>query len=181
MKIFVVDDEKPLVDLVGGFLDRLNHTHREFTDPREALRAIDHTVDLVIADVSMPQLDGFRLALRVAAVLGMSPPRTLLISGNDQAEQLKWASPSMVIGVLPKPFTCADLQSVLEVLQQTRSRCPGVLMPICPCGVNGVSSRLSKRRPCDNSDYASCRFYGTACGKSLQQWIGDRRWDLSPT
>ena len=122
----------------------------------------------------MPQLDGFRLALRVAAVLGMSPPRTLLMSGDNHAEQLTWASPAMVIGVLAKPFTASDLLPILDLLEQARRRCPGVLMPLCPCAGKGATVGLIGRRRCDTADYAACRFYSTTCGKSLQDWIGNR-------
>jgi len=72
--IVLVDDDEMALESMSAILRRLEQDVRPHSDPRVALLDLGEDVDLVLADVTMPVLDGFRVALRVTALLGSSPP-----------------------------------------------------------------------------------------------------------
>jgi DNA-binding response OmpR family regulator len=62
--IFVVDDEPVIASTLGLILSHEGFDVRPFTDPLEALQALQEKApDLVIADVVMPGLSGIELAI----------------------------------------------------------------------------------------------------------------------
>jgi len=68
--IFIVDDEAPLRALVRHFLEKEGFTVREAGCALDVFRVIEDDIpDLILLDVSMPEMDGFQLA----AILKESP------------------------------------------------------------------------------------------------------------
>ena len=65
-RILVVDDEHIIADSLHGFLSRLSNDEIEpfkAYSGREAISILETTkIDIVIADIRMPQMDGFKLA-----------------------------------------------------------------------------------------------------------------------
>ena len=62
IRIFVVDDEKDLTDLLHYQLGKEGFEVKFSNNPFEALgKARDFNPDLIILDVMMPDLDGFQL------------------------------------------------------------------------------------------------------------------------
>ena len=71
LTVWVVDDEPSLVELAEIVLQRSGFAVRTFTDPRDAVEAVDDELpDLLVLDVVMPHLRGPQLlaALRQAGV-----------------------------------------------------------------------------------------------------------------
>ena len=65
-KILVVDDERPIVDILKINLQKENYTVFEAYDGEEALskaQAIDP--DLILLDVMLPKLDGFSVCKKI--------------------------------------------------------------------------------------------------------------------
>jgi CheY-like chemotaxis protein len=184
MDVLIVDDEHWIASGLGSFLSSLGHEVQICTDSVSAVDAVSQStnLDLVIADVAMEQLDGFRIALRVAALLGATPPRTLLMSGNDYIDRMTSMSPTMVIGLIRKPFSFLSLTPLIEFLEQTRTCCPGKLGAFC--SARQLGSGLHRRKTdvlCDSGDYSTCPHYETACGRRVQEWISmGRNWQRLP-
>ncbi len=66
--IVVVDDEAAIVESTAGILDSLGYRVKTFTDSRDALHFIRHNaneVDLLISDLTMPQLTGLELIRKI--------------------------------------------------------------------------------------------------------------------
>ena len=58
-KILVIDDEAAIVDLVRQALDMYGHNVETATNGREGITKFDsNCFDLVITDISMPDIDG---------------------------------------------------------------------------------------------------------------------------
>ena len=182
MIVFVVDDEKPVLSVMASALTPLGHAVSAFSSPCDVVASLTPDVDLVISDVSMPEMDGFQLAEKVAQTLGDSPPRTLLMTGRDPDGRLASSSTAAVIGLLYKPFSLSNLYTVLHLLEQTRTLCPGRIGPFC------ASVRRERENPaveglCESPHYATCPHYDTDCGRRLRDWISttgnwesSRRW-----
>jgi DNA-binding NtrC family response regulator len=106
--VLIVDDDPQILRLVQRILGGRAVKVLSAPRPSEALRICDsETVDLLISDVLMPEMDGNRLADRV---LKLRPEtRVLLISGvRDGA-----AAKNGRVKFLKKPFFPADLIRVL--------------------------------------------------------------------
>jgi DNA-binding response OmpR family regulator len=61
-RIYVVDDEPDMVDLLATVLRGEGHEVETYTDGRTALaRVLEQPPDLLLLDLMMPDLDGFEL------------------------------------------------------------------------------------------------------------------------
>jgi len=102
--VLIVDDDPQILRLVAEMLKPRNVTILLAPRPLEALQICEHqTIDLLISDMRMPEMDGVNLAQRV---LKLHPEASvLLISGHFQeappaAKQIRF---------LAKPFFPSEL------------------------------------------------------------------------
>jgi DNA-binding response OmpR family regulator len=105
-KVFVVDDERQIADLVSRYLRAAQFDVETFYDARSALlRANDCLPDILISDIVMPDMDGVTLA----NTLRLKNPscKVVLTSGNPdwkiRADGLDGFT------LLPKPFSLKEL------------------------------------------------------------------------
>jgi len=106
--ILVADDDPEFRHTISDILAHVDHTILTAADGYEAIRTVtDRHIDLLIADIRMPGIDGFELARQVKV---MRPRlRVIYISGYDLDEQ-KAVGP--VFGpILHKPVRPEDLRS----------------------------------------------------------------------
>jgi CheY-like chemotaxis protein len=114
--ILVVDDEPLLRQNLSKFLAVLGHDVLVAGNGREALAVIERSsVDLVITDVNMPDMDGLEL---LNALRGRMPPLpTVVMSGGGRFDKDMLLQSAKVLGAvvsLAKPFSLADLKSAVE-------------------------------------------------------------------
>jgi len=109
--VLIVDDEPQILRLVEKMLGASGVNVLLAPRPSEALRICEMTpVDVLISDVSMPEMDGVRLAERV---LKLHPTASvLLISG--QYKDVPPAAKAARIRFLKKPFFPSQLVAVLR-------------------------------------------------------------------
>ena len=69
------------------------------------------TIDLVILDISMPELDGFTCLRRIRQI---SEVPVLISSGLSQTITEDDVRHHRAQGILPKPFTLESLQQIVE-------------------------------------------------------------------
>jgi CheY-like chemotaxis protein len=109
--VLIVDDDPQILRLVQRILGGRPVKVLSAPRPLEALRICEsETIDLLISDVQMPEMDGNRLADRV---LKLRPETSvLLISGVKEASSVK----NVRVKFLKKPFFPADLIRLLNEL-----------------------------------------------------------------
>jgi signal transduction histidine kinase/CheY-like chemotaxis protein len=117
--ILLVDDEKSIADVTAGMLERLGYkvTMRISSyDALEAFRNLADRIDLLIADLNMPQMTGLQLYREIRKIR----PDIKVIICTGFSEQLG-SSTSKSIGIqgfLHKPVVMSDLarcvRSVLD-------------------------------------------------------------------
>ena len=114
-RVLYVDDEEALVLLASRVLSRLGHQISSFTDPKEALaafRARPQDYDVVVTDLSMPQMSGFEFA---GQVLGVRPGMpVLMMTGHVRADDETNARTIGIREVILKPTTMDDLCRILN-------------------------------------------------------------------
>ncbi len=114
-RILFVDDEVLQVDLVTQMLDRMGYRITAFTRSDEALRVFrddPEAFDLVITDMTMPNLTGERLAREIMAIRPLIP--VILCTGySDQISEEKAASLG-IQGFAMKPLVMAELNALIR-------------------------------------------------------------------
>jgi len=114
-RILYIDDESALVFLVTRYLTRLGYQVTGTSDPREALRVFDADpggFDLVVTDLSMPQMSGFDVARAIRARREAVP--VLMMSGYLRPEDRARAAALGVREILLKPSTVDDLGAAID-------------------------------------------------------------------
>lgn len=114
-KVFVVDDEKQIARLLSVALRQSEFDVETFFDARSALeRAILCLPDVLVSDITMPEMDGITLA---ETIRERNPNcRIILISGNPTWGVRGALQPSRVDGftLLMKPFAIKELLSLIK-------------------------------------------------------------------
>jgi CheY-like chemotaxis protein len=119
LKIFVVDDEPSICSTLATILRHDGYDVTAFTNPLEALWAIESLrPNLVITDVSMPELNGIELGIRIRAKLPSC--KVLLFSGqaatSDQLSNAKMRGHEF--DILTKPVQPRDLLTEIKFIAE---------------------------------------------------------------
>ncbi|HZK74588.1 MAG TPA: response regulator [Clostridia bacterium] len=116
-EIVLVDDDRVIQKMVGGFLERTGYRVRKASDGIEALELIhEHVPDLVITDVRMPELNGIELTSRLRSHHRTAGVPVLMFSDMGEAHD---ALAGYAVGAddyLPKPFELAILEAKVQAL-----------------------------------------------------------------
>jgi CheY-like chemotaxis protein len=109
-RVLFVDDEPALADISCRMLTRLGYQVDVRTSPVEALEAFrvhPSRYDLVITDLTMPQMTGLQLARRLIAIRPELP--VILCTGFGDQDTEARAGASGIRTVLLKPLILRDL------------------------------------------------------------------------
>ncbi|MBL8600418.1 MAG: response regulator transcription factor [Myxococcales bacterium] len=125
-RLLVVDDDPHLRDVVSYALAREGHQITLCANGREALDALNldeaaRRFDLVVLDVTMPELDGLELCRRIRASAQRALPIVFLSSRDEEIDKVL----GLELGgddYLTKPFSvrelCARVKAVLRRAEQ---------------------------------------------------------------
>jgi DNA-binding NtrC family response regulator len=112
--ILVVDDRSDIGRLTQDILETAGYVVLPTSDPLEALRLsrrMSGNIDLLLADVGMPLMDGHELAQRMTEL--HPDMKVMLMSGSHEVGTVEtgWA-------FIEKPFTVKELlQKVVDTLE----------------------------------------------------------------
>jgi len=118
-RVLIVDDDPLVRGAIGACLRHSGYVVHEASDGRKALTFLSHrSVELVIADILMPDLDGIELVMRLS---DRHPDiKILAISGEGQFGPGPFLTMASHLGAhrtLAKPFDPAQLlQAVEEII-----------------------------------------------------------------
>lgn len=114
--IVIVDDELPVAELGREILVNLGYRVAVYNDPNQAyqdLSAADMAIDLLITDLTMPEMGGLDLAKKLRS-RNLNWPILLWTGFADKAEAAD-LSAGAISRVLRKPFT---IESLAEAVHQ---------------------------------------------------------------
>lgn len=112
--ILVVDDERPILDLIRSFLGPKGIECVTTTDPREALDLLARrSFDLVVTDIHMQGLDGVELLERVREIDGGA--LVILMTGQPSVDTAVRSLKANAYDYVTKPF---DLEEFLDVVDR---------------------------------------------------------------
>lgn len=114
LKIFLVDDDRDLVEMMSLVLADRGHVVDTAHNGRQAVdRCLTHEYDIVFMDIRMPQMNGVDSFL---AIRTLRPGiRVYLMTGYSFELLTAQAMAGGVAGVLQKPL---DMRHVLQLISQ---------------------------------------------------------------
>lgn len=122
-RILLVDDEDAIVKLEKQMLERLGYKIEERVSSIEALKVFNakpDAFDLVITDMTMPNLTGDRLAKRLMSIRQDIP--VIICTGFSERISSESAAALGVKGLLLKPVVKSDMaRMVRKVLDEAKS------------------------------------------------------------
>ena len=124
LTVLVVDDDPKLREVVGYALRREGYTIVEARDGAEALTLVaERRFDLLVVDVSMPEVDGFEFVRRVRAD-DQQTPVLFLSARSDEIDRIL----GLELGgddYVTKPFSTRELVTRVKVILRRLTRGPG--------------------------------------------------------
>ncbi len=123
-RVLYVDDDEALVFLAGRMLGGLGYRVTGFISPRAALAAFEaapEAFDIVVTDLSMPQISGSDFARAVLAIRPEIP--VLMTSGYVRPEDADAARALGIRELIAKPDTVEELGDAIDrALRSDRTR-----------------------------------------------------------
>ena len=117
--ILLVDDEKSIADVTTGMLERLGYkvtVRISSYDALEAFRNLADRIDLLIADLTMPQMTGLQLYREIRKI--RPDIKVIICTGFSEQLDSRNSKSIGIEGFLHKPVVMSDLarcvRSVLD-------------------------------------------------------------------
>ena len=111
--VYMVDDEEDILSITKLILENGGYKVRTFLEPQKALEAIKtESPDIVITDISMPEMDGIQLMEQLNKIRPHIP--VVVLSGFVSKEVCLDALACGVTSILEKPCEPSQLVTVLQ-------------------------------------------------------------------
>jgi flagellar protein FlaH len=115
-RILVVDDEPQIRDLMNNILFDAGYEVIQASDGREALERVrQERPDLVLLDVTMPEMNGFEVVRNLRGIPSMGDTPVILMTGLDAAEGEKAAIKLGVEHYITKPAQPGIVEATIRV------------------------------------------------------------------
>ena len=115
-EILVLDDEKSYADMLSFILQKEGYRTITFYEPKKALEHLRHNVvDLIVSDISMPEVDGVEFLRRFMGY-GVETP-VIMISAYGTIDSAVGAMKLGAFDYISKPFKPDELLVVISRLE----------------------------------------------------------------
>jgi CheY-like chemotaxis protein len=112
--LLVVDDESITRRLVMYTLKALNVEVVGAGDGQSALElASTHSIDMMLVDINLPQMDGFTLIQKLKAMPHLSDVPLITFSARSNPQDEARAQELGATGFLSKPFSTQELRTLV--------------------------------------------------------------------
>ncbi len=116
LDILIVEDHEPMRAMLRKTLERAGVSAiREAANGAEALKLLaSRPADLILADQTMPEMDGLTFVARVRADPRCAHARIVMLSGHADGRHSEAARAAGVDALLAKPIAPRDLLAALN-------------------------------------------------------------------
>ena len=122
-KILVVDDDLDIVYMVSAIMEKNGYEVTTASDGYEALKLIKTYVpDLMIVDLTMPEIDGWRLSMKVRQDERCKDIPIIVLSGLLTDEESKPEPNEPYDFLMAKPFDILKLANKVKELLGEKSK-----------------------------------------------------------
>ncbi len=124
-KIMLVDDEASIAAIGKEMLSRLGYQVKAGTDPLQALEAVKadpKQFDLIVLDMTMPQMTGDQLAKEILKIRSDMP--MILCTGYSEKMDEKRAEALGLKAFVMKPITLIEIATTIRKVLDSREQIP---------------------------------------------------------
>ena len=124
--ILVIDDDADVRDVVVRTLRHFGFRTRDAVNGRAGLElALAETPDLIICDIRMPEMDGFKTLSAVRDLPGLANVPFIFLTANIDKDSMRRGMTSGADDYLTKPFTQEELLEAVtsRLARQTELEC----------------------------------------------------------
>jgi len=115
-RILVVDDNVDAAEALGELLRDFGH---EVATAHDGTRALDHArlhrPDIVLLDISMPEMDGYEVAKRIRGELGLGDAFLVALTGYGEDRHRRLAREAGFDQHVTKPVDASKLEELLKL------------------------------------------------------------------
>ena len=115
-RILVVDDNVDAAEALGELLRDYGH---EVATAHDGTRALDqarlHRPDIVLLDISMPEMDGYEVAKRIRGELGLGDALLVALTGYGEDRHRRLAREACFDQHVTKPVDVSKLEELLKL------------------------------------------------------------------
>jgi DNA-binding response OmpR family regulator len=112
--VVIVEDDEEISGAIAIVVERLGHRPKRFSNGKDALRGFfEETVDLVILDVGLPQMDGWQVLERIRE---LSDVPVLMLTALDRENDKVRGLSAGADDYVTKPFSVRELGARIEAL-----------------------------------------------------------------
>ena len=113
-KVLIADDDAGIRTLLSKYLHREGYEIALAEDGLQAIEIAKNThPDLIILDIVMPRLDGFRAARLIKFYKPLSEIPIIFLTARDAAREIAMAEQTRADVYITKPF---DVRQVLKIV-----------------------------------------------------------------
>jgi putative two-component system response regulator len=113
--IMVIDDQPANLKLLEEMLQRQGYAVRSFPRGRLALAAAEqHPPDLILLDITMPEMNGFEVCERLKSNEKLAPIPVIFLSALNEKEDKVRAFRAGAVDYVAKPFQFDEVQARVE-------------------------------------------------------------------
>jgi PAS domain S-box-containing protein len=119
--LLIVDDSVDTVRMLGQLLASEGARVASATKGTEALRiATEKEFDVILTDISMPEMDGFEFLSRLREIPGCEQVPVVAITGCGRRDDIDRARAAGFYSHLTKPLVLEDLAKTLKTVSQSK-------------------------------------------------------------
>ena len=116
-RILIVDDEEDLVSTIKSHLEWYNYEVSSAEDGREGLeKAIEQKPDLILLDISMPNMNGHQMLECVRKNPQLSETPVIMLTALFEPADIEAASSCGINDYVTKPFELNELVNKIEAV-----------------------------------------------------------------
>jgi CheY-like chemotaxis protein len=113
-RVLVIDDAQDVADITVEMLRSLGHIAEAVYDSKSGVsRALRFQPDVVLVDLVMPDVDGFRLVRELRAMFPGKTPKLIAYTAHKQPSFLEAADSAGFDGHLTKPVSEEELAAAV--------------------------------------------------------------------
>ncbi len=114
-RILIVDDDEDARDVLGELIGALGHDTFQASTAHEAIERAECTpLDLVLIDLSLPDVDGFEVARRIRGIVSNAGTRLVALTGYSDDESRRSAVAAGFDDFLVKPAFGSTIEALVN-------------------------------------------------------------------
>ncbi len=145
-KILVVEDEKPISELIGFHLEQQNYQIKFSYDGESAIQEIEHWLpDLILLDWMLPNISGIEILKRIKRKDNLKKIPIIMLTAKGQEDDKIRGFELGVEDYVTKPFLPSEiLARIKSLLKRTKAREENDSLKFHDININLTNRRVSR-------------------------------------